>query len=504
MHRLRNSFTITFILMSALLWAGPGIPQPPAPRPPEPAETFSGTAKVIVDETGAIANVYGTFQAAQALAIAFGLIDDPNQDILKQLQDLHTQIDQVAGQIIWHMDETARETRLTDLNSNVHTVRDALTHAQPVDWFDLDTTTSEKVDEGAIPDAFKRHYRDSDTDGPLGEGNLRWKDVIGYTRDDLHYDNNDGTVYDWRLGVPALSQLVALRLMLMGMEDPHFTSNGRFHETLMDFHDALTSQITTMSSGVRCNVLWVTSVGNNAPNLGYLYWVSCADIYSGLNETHQLSFSTDPERFHEPFPDYNTWYRAIIQPVQDTAYRHVRSETPVFGVQALADTLYLYANFQVDLTETRRRIPANADPSLCLDVIPLVSSHGAPVWSGAITLLSPCSAVDSQRWTYNRYMQTIVHVTSGQCLDSVWSGDDYPALLRYCNGGDSQRWTYDPQSHVLFNGRGVALDIRGGNIAAGTSVQTYPRNDGPSQQWLADPFAEFTASEFVPLKSIAW
>jgi len=140
--------------MSALLWTGPAIPQP-APQPPLPTETFSGTAKVIVDETGAIANLYGTFQAAQALATAFGLIDDPNHNVLKQLQDLKTQIDQVAGQIIWHMDETARENRLSDLNSDVHTVRDALTNAQPVDWFDLDKTASEKVDEGAIPDAFR-------------------------------------------------------------------------------------------------------------------------------------------------------------------------------------------------------------------------------------------------------------------------------------------------------------------------------------------------------------
>jgi hypothetical protein len=482
----------------AVLGCGQVAHAQPATRP---QETFTGSVKGIVDETGAIANLYGTFQAAVALGQAFGILDDPNHDVLVQLQTLHLQIDQVAGEIIWFVEETDREKRLKDLNGTVHTTRDALAHGQPVDWFYVDDTSTRTVDEGEIPNAFKRHYRDADTDGALGDGNLKWKDVIQYTQDDLHYDTNDGSAYDWRLGVPALSQLVALRLTLMAMEDPNFTTDGRFHDALTDFHDALTSQIATMTTGVRCGVRRVTF--SDAPSFGYVYWFSCADIYSGLNETHQLRDAVDPERNPTPYPDYNTWYAANIQSVQDQSYRHVRAKTSMFGVQALADTVFLFANSQPDLTRIRGRIPASTNPDLCLEAEAGFLPGGPNInWEGAETQLSPCRPVDGQRWAYDRRAQTIVHVASGKCLDTITTvlveqGTAYwanPAILRDCRGGDSQRWTYDLQTRVLFNGLGVALDIRGGNATNGAKVQTALRNGGAPQQWLADPSPGFSMS----------
>lgn len=78
------------------------------------------------------------------------------------MQTLHLEIDQVAGEIIWFVEETDREKRFKDLNGTVHTTRDALAAGQPVDWFYVDDTSTRTVDEGEIPNAFKRHYRDPD------------------------------------------------------------------------------------------------------------------------------------------------------------------------------------------------------------------------------------------------------------------------------------------------------------------------------------------------------
>src|SRR5262249_61714560 len=66
--------------------------------------------------------------------------------------------------------------------------------------------------------------------------------------------------------------------------------------------------------------------------------------------------------------DYNNWYQTYIQPVVDQAHADVRRMTPVFGVQALLDTLYLYANGITDLSKADSTIRLSANSGLCLDV----------------------------------------------------------------------------------------------------------------------------------------
>ncbi len=478
---------------------------------PPPTDTFTGTAKLIVDWSGAIANLYGTYQAAVAILQAIGILGDPNQDILNQLQALHQQIDQVAEQISWFMAESDREQRLSDMRSSVFTTNDAVNSGTSVDWFNLDLSTGRTVSDATDPTAFERYYIDRDTNGTSNAisaqaGTIGWKSVIAYTQSDLLYDN--GYVYDWRLGVPALTQLIGLRLQLMAMEDPNFTTDLRFHDELMSYHDALSNQVLTMNAGVRCNVVRnppeYPNEGNNAYYPNWEFWVSCADIYTGLNETqvifsadvYPLSYANcitddgssgsgyvtyDQACLNQDGTDYSNWYQTYIQPVQNQAYADVRRMTPVFGVQALLDTLYLYANGITDLTKADSTIRVSANSGLCLDV------PGGNTQVGTVVQVYPCNGNSgSQGWTYDRLNQRISHNNSGLCLDvqngsTVWGT---PVWMYWCNGTDAQKWSWDPKYQVLNNALMSDLDVPWDNLVAGQTVWTWGWNDSDAQRWF--------------------
>jgi len=334
------------------------------------SDTFTGTAKQVVDYSGAISNYYTIAQAAVALAQAMGILDDPNQDVLSELQMLQAQIDQVAGAITWDMSETDRENRLYDLRAVVEATYDSMSNGSTIDWANLDRDAAQTVAEGKTPAAFWRYHIDSQTDGILVNdpyaGDFTWKTLISYTPSDLQYDS--GFVYDWRLGVPSLTQLIGLRIQLMAMEDANFAHDGRFFSELQDDQNALLQHIANIYAGVRCNV-WEYPPFSFAPDVGsggspnYSFWVSCADIFTGLNNTRLLVDGNaypldnsgciqytdlwgnpvyDQSCLDQLQKDYKTWYAQAVQAPQDQAYRNVLDQTPYFGLQALASTIALY------------------------------------------------------------------------------------------------------------------------------------------------------------------
>ena len=464
------------------------------------------TAKTVADWAGYISNYYGAFQAADAVAQAMGLLQDPNQDILNELRALHDQIDQVAGSISWFMAETERENRLADLRSAVLTTNDGMSHGPSIDWSSLDLTTAQTVAEGTVATAFERYYVDSQTNGaPVDDpfsGSFTWKSVISYSKSNLQYHN--GYVYDWRLGLPSLLQLVALRLQLMAMEDQSFTSDGRFHDELMSYHDALQGQLSTMRGGIRCNVsVFAPVVPQEAGELSYpnwRFWLSCADIYSGLNVTKDLLFgdsyplnvsscsSTDDftgnvtwdnNCLNQANVDYGNWYQANVQTVVDQAQRDVGNMQPWFGVQALIDTLYVDANAVPELT-TDLQVHSAADPSLCLDV------PGGNINSQTQVQIYSCDGdVTSQAWLYDRQNQAIVELFSGLCLDVQYARNT-PGTIAWtysCNGTDAQRWSYSAETQALTNKRGNVLDIPWDNVQSGQALWTWPANGTDAQRW---------------------
>lgn len=470
-------------------------------------ETFSGGAKKIVDWTGAISNLYGTYQAATAILTAIGILQDSNRDndILVQLQALHQEIDHATQQVTWFIAESDREKRLSDMRSSVLTTHDAVNSGATVDWFDLDLNSGKSVAEAADPTAFERYYVDSDTDGALVSSPqwsfITWKNLISYSQQDLQDEN--GYVYDWRLGLPALLQLIGLRIQLMAMEDPNFTTDGRFHDELMSYYNDLATHIQNLNAGLRCNLNTLQPIpypdtGPAYPN--YEFWISCADIFSGLNDTQVLLYSwdsyplsiasclvpgSDPARYdqdclNQQGVDYTNWYQTNIQGALTQAYYNVRYQTPWFGVQAMMDTLYVYANGLTDPTKADSAIHVSANTGLCLDVFGASTDPETPVE------IYTCNGNPaSQSWAYDRESQNIVETYSGLCLDVI-NGNPTPGTLLWtygCNGTDAQRWSYDPVNQIFNNALGNVLDVPNDNLQSLQRVQTGPWTGGDSQRW---------------------
>ena len=423
------------------------------------------------------------------------------------MQALHDQIDQVAGQITWYDAEVARENRLSDLITAIESANDSISRGVKPDWGTLDNTWSNIVGQGKNQDAFWRYYIDSQTDGaslgdPNGNFAFSWKTLISYTPSDLQYDN--GFVYDWRLGVPAVTQLIALRIQLMALEDINFAHDGGFFLELQDDRNALRQHVATMLGGIRCNAV-VNPPFQPPPDApenpypDYTVDLACADIYSGLNDTRLLDFPNayplslsrcivddnydyDQSCLNQRQIDYQNWYAANVQAQQDDAYRNVRNLTPWFGVQTMVNTLSLYLDGLYALTAIDNHIRPAANSSLCLDlpnVVPL---------PGTYVILAPCSGgFPSQYWTYDHSSQSITNFSSGYCLDvrGANTAPQTPVQIYPCNNTPAQRWTWDPEGQVLTNMLGNVLDVPNANFSSGQYLWTYGANNSNAQQWLS-------------------
>jgi hypothetical protein len=455
-------------------------------------ETFTGAAKTIVDWSGAIANFFTVGQVIGALAQAMNLINDPNAEIIAQLSALSAKIDAVAGAITWYAAESDREQRLGVLLGNVTTTYDAVKAGQPRDWTTIDANTASAVEWAMQPAAYLAWFKDGKKYTPEKfDTRVGWYagwEIVHFTDDDVQYNNKaysgeDGTYalysgfgYDWRLGVPSLLQLIGLRIQLMAMEDPSFTTDHRFDSELIAYHDALVKHLAVMNAGIRCN-----AVDRSSVQYGTNWVISCVDIYTGMDSTSVAHFPTDWIGAGQTF---NVWYTNNVNPLIGVAARTVHDQEPWFGVQAMIDSLYLFTHPKTDLTASQGRIPAFANTGLCLDVVGANPASGTPVW------LWSCYGGHAQQWYYNRETQKIVNPAFGKCLDvrGVDATPGTPAQIWDCyNNDDAQRWTYSLEDHGLRNALGNALDIRGGVIKQQTEVWTWPFYGGQGQQWFADP-----------------
>ena len=452
------------------------------------AEQFTDTVKAINDVAGFIANLYGTYQAAQAIGQYFGFFQQQDHDVLVQLQMLQSQIDQVAAAVTWFESETAREARLTDLRQDISTTNDDINAGRPVDWFTLDMQNGERVGEGTDPTAFERKYIDADT-GPAGQG---WKAYIPYTQADLF--NVNGFVYDWRLGLPALMQLIALRLQLMAMEDANFTTDSRFHDELMGYHDALISHIQKLNAGLRCK-----SISDTSGSQG-VFEVVCADIYSGLNEFTALNWYPvskytcssrdesgalvwDYDCLDRYYADFNSWVAANEPPLEDQVRSDVRALTPWFAVQALADTVFIYANGDTEVTTFDSAIHSLGDYTKCLDVF------GASTDPHTTVELYACNGNPaSQSWRFDRANHAMIETWSGLCLEvqNASAVKGTPLWTANCNGSPEQQWSYDWDTKIFTNMLGNVLVVPNNNFQSLQPLATTTRdsNFNLGQLWM--------------------
>jgi hypothetical protein len=417
--------------------------------------------KEIVKTAKEIAGIYGDVRTALDVASrvlrVLGIIESKKQENL--YEQLAAYIDQLGARLSWHEDAKDRDHRLSVLENALESANTSLSHGSLLAR-DSNPDWDSRI---AVSDAEKSSAceRYDQPKAVVGD----WQKIIS-----RRAPVSNGFTYDWRLGVPALMQLVALRVQVMAAIDPGFRSVESYNE-LKKHRDALRAHYDKMLSGIECATDWCTGGCKlGLPCTWCVDAVACADIYTGTSATaisNAMPWNTRDARIEE---------------ARQEAYDEVYRKLPLFELRSLIDSLTLYMTGVKDLTAKYQRIPVSHAPSLCLDVQWGNLAAGTPVW------LWDCNGGDAQWWVYDRQRGTIVNPPSGKCLDVQWGSTTpgTPVWLWDCNGGDAQRWTYDPETRVLENALGTVLDIQWGNLQAGTPVWTWPRNEGWAQQWRAD------------------
>lgn len=312
----------------------------------------------------------------------------------------------------------------------------------------LDDDNSKKAaDRLSIPESwvtvFSRPY-DKKRDGDL----IALLNNV-YTKADLYPNTKGDLVYDWSVGLPQLMLFISYRVQIIAaMHHDFFQDPNRYpvlRDELRGYRTVLQGHYKRMLAGIKCGP----------------YSSVCADIYS---------------RYKVPAGN-KLWGYAV------------HAALPLYELKAMIDTLYLYTHLPTaDLTQNYHRLPWSSDPSWCLAV-----KKGE--FGPSSVFMGWCDGSSSQQWVYDRKIGTVrnsgsvTNPASGYCLgvtgDIVYvHGTNLRVNVSNCSGSKRQQWTYDPESRVLLNAMGTALEIEQTDY----SVWTAPRwrYDPPNYLWQAD------------------
>jgi hypothetical protein len=295
------------------------------------ATGFVGWYKTATDTVGTI----------EALLQVLGLLESPQDNTAAQFHTMQIEILASAAED----SARAREDRLADLIGDVIQAGEIVRlggKLAPTDY--LATHTAERVSEATMENAFSRVFDESATDG-------EWKSIIADRP-----DSSGGLVYDWRLGVPALMELIGLRLSIIASIDPTFRDDNVFAHELMPYRAALLNHLATMQEGVRCaSMYWVIHDRNTVQ--GAEYKVACADIYTGSSALVVIpapmppppcpidarSGRTDPQCVAQQQAAQQAFYDANVPQALARLKQEVLNTMPLADIQNLANTLYTYS-----------------------------------------------------------------------------------------------------------------------------------------------------------------
>ncbi|MGH8624969.1 MAG: RICIN domain-containing protein [Gammaproteobacteria bacterium] len=413
---------------------------------PESAKQAPPQIKLIADKAKTLSGYYSTaknvFDVANALGAALGLIETSDADA--KFNAIHDQLITLATGISWQATKNFIDSQRGKATRAIRNLKRDGTAMRDSNGDQDSGNAAETLVLGGA--AFYRPYNEK-VDGQL-EADL------------LPQPGN--YIYDWRLGIPALLEVISYRLQFIAAMDPDFRNDNLYDEELENYRSSLKWHLDTMLKGIKCEKYQPGKTALPA------YYAGCSDIRTGIR-------AVDPHT-DQPKPTLE----AILASLRSDVMRAM----PLFEVRAMIDTLYLYQQPWRDLSDQYQQIPVYRAPQLCLDVQWGDLAAGTPVW------LWNCDGGDAQRWVYDRKSGRISNPPSGKCLDVQWASAvaGTPVWIWDCNGGDAQRWTYDHQTHVLENALGTVLDIyyRSNPQAGIIPVWTWPRNESVAQEWLAD------------------
>jgi len=540
----RRVLALALVAVTGASACGPTDSQIPPPDPPAITQvaalsildklppSLKTAARNAKDLVGIFNDIKQGVNAALAIAQFLGFIDGQPDPMVALKNDIATSELALSWQaaLAWvdgaqDLASTAiAELRMEPLPFDPQSPTGAL-----IDDNSIKATMQMGVDPSGVPDlqhsGFMRANVEAATDGP-------WKSVISLRPEKSQDPSNASTllVYDWRLGVPALLDIVARRVAAIAGSDPTFSTSA--HKTeLMNLRATIAGHYQKMTNGVTCDyqllasnyLTWVIKspslpplvsypIDNNLhqPRIPTTYQVqvACADIYTGESEFDQWAWPNNYVQCRSCVPSAGVSVCSVdmtcAQRNQDAAVarlnsnkntfrRDVLAAMPLFESQSIMDALYLDAHSDLDLTQQWQMIPLEAaPPHLCVDsgVNPPVSGTGSPVH------VQPCVYSNEQWWEYDRRSGVIHNPFYDLCLEVQPASDvvldqlipGVPAVAAPCEPPTTtrQQWTYDPLGKALRSAEGTFLDVQSGNLQPGTPVWLWDLNGQAAQLWHAD------------------
>jgi hypothetical protein len=352
----------------------------PDPHIPPEALSLADSAKDLVT---AFSDVKGGVDAfVKFLQLTHVLEYGPTpQELILQLR---AEIEQLVTAAAWKMDSHVYADRLGPVIQALDQAKGLLREGRPVfgvgstyDGISGSAVSSAELDEAA----FTRILTKS-KDVTKGE----WTDVISERPD--HPNDN---VYDWRVGVPALMHMIALRLQLMAVIEPNFKDTAIFDDELLRHQTTLETHLNRMLTGggavggVRCSLKNKGSMDSSFPRLPAR--IACADINTGIQAFQDLpaSISTQPgceqvvstivpelQYYLSPdgFPIYYVVYRTIgsinikyscVTEQLRTLERSVYTKMPLVQLRAMIDTIALFRDPSLAPTLVSTECQAKSD-----------------------------------------------------------------------------------------------------------------------------------------------
>jgi len=266
----------------------------------------------------------------------------------QEFQEIDQHLDAIGVALDWKISETDRENAYEDMIGVIRDAQEQLALGQP---FKIGSSgelmANTKVYEAEKSVSFLRIFVESVTDGPDSIF-LNWKAVLPDSMRPSKANgevSQEGLVYDWRLGIPHLLMLNALRFQVIAAVDQNFLSDGAFKGEFNDHRLALQDQLQKIKSGVRCairNDTNCTEDGGGNTICTESYSTVCADVFSGIAAS-SIASAYDPI---DP-----GWYQTNVVNALEPLRRQVLVQLPLFDVQAMIDTLALYESGAYDLTK---------------------------------------------------------------------------------------------------------------------------------------------------------
>jgi len=420
---------------------------------PSGSPSFADTIKAASELASKLSGYYSyaktAFDVATKLGEMMGILAAEDPDA--KFKEILNAVQQAATTVDWKVTKTFIDTQLGQATWALGRLQ--LSGGQLPEGGNEDQSSGSAVDALALTDsaAFYRPYNDAQA--KLIENNIKERPE----------KTQDGQVYDWRLGVPVLLQLISYRIQIIAAMDPNFRFNHRYDPELTHLRDAVQFHYDKMIDGIKCGGSFF--VGTALDSTGYF----CQDIYTGIE------FNRNPE-----------WEVPQSHDGSDIVFPRLRSKVmramPLFQMRKTIDALNLYLNKGQDLTQANGDIRSLSDDSLCIDAQWGNPNPQTPVWSWG------CNWDDAQWWVYDRQSGQIHNPAYDLCLD-VAGADVLPGTAVQtwgCNGTDAQLWSWDPLTSRLQNALGTVLNLPSDPVTDSVLLNTVPPGTHPAGEiWEA-------------------